>query len=92
MKIKLGKKHVGITELFWLLLAVFLILKVIRAFSGSSVNGGLWNIIQLGFMALGLYYLLRKPGLLNNRPILFLTLFSFPYLRSKSSASFLDFP
>ena len=36
-----------------LVFAVFYILKMRRAFSGSSVQGGIWNYIQLFFVALG---------------------------------------
>lgn len=98
MKIIITKKRFGWTEFLWLVLSVFLILKVIRAFSNASVNGGLWNIIQIGFMMLGGYYLLRKPGLLNNRPILYITLFSFlavmlglPYFRKFTVSGIFDF-
>ena len=76
MKIRISKKEIGVTEVLWFLLAVFLIMKEMRAFSGADTMGGLWNIIQLGFMAVGFYYLLRKPGLLNNRAILWLLLYS----------------
>lgn len=43
----------GSAYFFCLLLYVFLIMKVYRAYSGSSVSGGFWNIIQLFFVFWG---------------------------------------
>lgn len=98
MKIRISKQKIGVTELLWLLLAAFLIMKELRAFSGADTKGGLWNIIQLGFMALGFYYLLRKPDLLNNRPLLWFFLYAvmavllaLPYFKRFTLASIFDF-
>lgn len=98
MKIRISKKEIGVTELLWFLLAAFLIMKEMRAFSGADTKGGLWNIIQLGFMAMGFYYLLRKPGLLNNRAILWFMLYSvlavvlaIPYFKSFTASTIFDF-
>lgn len=86
------------TEILWLVLALFFVLKVIRAFSKVSFNGGLWNIIQIGFMMLGCYYLLQKPKLFTNRPIMYLTMFSvfavvlaLPYFRKFTLMRVFDF-
>lgn len=98
MKIRISKKEIGVTELLWFLLAAFLIMKEMRAFSGADTKGGLWNIIQLGFMAMGFYYLLRKPGLLNNRAILWFMLYSvlavvlaIPYFKRFTASTIFDF-
>lgn len=55
---KVETKNVTIFMVFGLL-AVFLILKMIRAFSGSSIQGGFWNYIQLFFIFLGSYVFLK---------------------------------
>ena len=52
-------------------LCVFLITKEIRAFSGSDVSGGVWNIIQLLFAGLGFIKLLQNCLILPQRPVFF---------------------
>lgn len=62
-------------------MVVFLTLKMQRAFSGEETQGGLWNYIQLFFIALaGLYPLYSGRGGSNivlAKPLLWLALFTF---------------
>lgn len=45
---------------YLILAAVFLIMKMIRGFSGSDEVGGIWNVIQLFFVASGIVALFLK--------------------------------
>ena len=45
---------------YLILAAVFLIMKMIRGFSGSEEAGGIWNVIQLLFVASGIVVLFLK--------------------------------
>ena len=50
-----AKKNKRIYFIALLSLAVFLVLKVQRGFTASEEQGGLWNIIQLLYVCMGLY-------------------------------------
>ena len=51
--------------IYLFLAAVFLVMKMIRGFSGSEETGGIWNIIQLIFVASGVFVLFSKERTYN---------------------------
>lgn len=53
LRIKKRVLRKGVAYLFCLLLCVFLITKVQRAFSGSEASGGIWNVIQICLLLSG---------------------------------------
>lgn len=46
-------KNVALTQPYFVLVAIFFILKTARAFSGSNEIGGIWNYIQIFFVVVG---------------------------------------
>ena len=50
---KIGRITVSVQSLLMLTFSVFYILKMQRAFSGVTLQGGIWNYIQLFWIALG---------------------------------------
>lgn len=52
--------------IYLFLAAVFFIMKMIRGFSGSGEAGGIWNVIQLLFVASGVFVLLSKETTYNS--------------------------
>lgn len=59
-RLRLGAVTIPVKSILMALFFVFFILKMQRAFSGSSVQGGVWNYIQLLFAALGLLLFAMK--------------------------------
>lgn len=60
--LKIRREYIqkGLAYLFCVLLCVFLITKVHRAYSGSEVNGGIWNVIQICFILSGFVLMLER--------------------------------
>ena len=95
-----GQRHNSFLYFFYLLLAaVFLILKMKRGFSGSEESGGVWNIIQLLYIASGIVVLFSKKQSFKSFRcvryylgfflyIWFLSLFPFLYSRMTVSQIF----
>lgn len=54
------RNHSFLYFIFLLLAATFLIMKMLRGFSGSEEAGGIWNIIQLLYIASGVFVLFSK--------------------------------
>lgn len=94
---QIGKRNNSFWYLVSLLLAaVFFILKMKRGFSGSEENGGLWNIIQLLYIASGVVILFSKKQSFKSfrcvRYYLFFFLYIwflslFPFLFSRMTVS-----
>lgn len=82
MKIKIKKINLGL--FFVYLFDLFLIMKLIRAFSKSTQAGGVWNIIQMWFIISGFFLFLKYYRMLiQNKCILYLGLYSvFAFLLS----------
>lgn len=60
-----------------ILCCVFFVLKMIRAFSGSTVAGGVWNYIQILFVIIGSIVLLKNcVRLLSNKIFISLLLYT----------------
>ena len=75
----------------FLLTAVFLITKVVRTFSGVvGTTGGIWNIIQVLFVLMGMLFALKYfPYIKHNMPVTVLLLFSvYIFLLSMVRADF----
>ena len=53
LKIKKNSLRKGVAYSFCVLLCLFLATKVQRAYSGSEVSGGIWNVIQIYFVISG---------------------------------------
>lgn len=60
VKIRQSLIQKGIAYLFCILLCVFLVTKVQRAFSGSEASGGIWNVVQLCFILSGIVLIFRN--------------------------------
>lgn len=54
------RTHSFLYFIFLFVAAVFLVMKMMRGFSGSDEAGGIWNIIQLLFVASGIVVLFSK--------------------------------
>ena len=72
MKIKINNQSI-----IMFLLALFLITKVIRTFSGAvDTVGGIWNVVQSVFLLIGLMWSLKYfPTYRKEYPIVILVLF-----------------
>ncbi len=57
-RFNLGIISISVQDILMFIFSVFFILKMNRAFSGSTVQGGIWNYIQLFFVALGTIFLI----------------------------------
>ena len=53
-RLKFGRLTIPVKSVLMAVFFAFFALKMLRAFSGSSVQGGIWNYIQLFFVALGI--------------------------------------
>ena len=52
-RLRFGRLTIPVKSVLMAVFFAFFALKMLRAFSGSSVQGGIWNYIQLFFVALG---------------------------------------
>lgn len=79
MKYKFSIKSLKISysNLLLLVLGFFFITKMLRAFSGSTTQGGVWVIIQLLLMAIGFILVLKKvKTVFSNAAIIFMFLYA----------------
>ena len=60
IRIKRSVIQKRVAYLFCILLCIFLVTKVQRAFSGSEGSGGIWNIIQLYFILSGFVLIIKN--------------------------------
>ena len=73
MKIKTIRLNLIIVYLF----NIFLLMKMNRAFSGSTQEGGIWNIIQIIYVCVGILFFLKYFKIIAmNKVIVYITLYS----------------
>lgn len=66
-----------ITGVLLFMAAAFLVLKTYRAFSGSTAEGGVWNVIQLAFVLFGIMcFAIHSKWVVNSGPLRILILLS----------------
>ena len=74
---RIGKITITMQDILMLVFLVFFMLKMLRAFSGSSVQGGIWNYIQLGFVFLGsVFFVTTIPRYLHSGVVISLFLYT----------------
>lgn len=83
------RNHSFFYFIFLLLAAAFLIMKMLRGFSGSEEAGGIWNIIQLLYIASGVFVLFSKERTFKSFRCVRLYLVFFIYIWFLSLFSFL---
>ena len=64
-------KYSSLKEIYIYLFAVFIVIKVWRGFSGSTEQGGLWNYIQIFYIAAGILAFLKYFKIINKEPAVF---------------------
>ena len=70
-------KYSSLKNIYIYLFAVFIVMKVWRAFSGDSEQGGFWNYIQIFYVVIGPIIFLKYSKIINKEPaVLFLLLYS----------------
>ncbi len=74
------RNHSFLYFIFLLLAAAFIIMKMLRGFSGSEEAGGIWNIIQLLYVASGVIVLFSKERTFKSFRCVRLYMFFFLYI------------
>lgn len=70
-------KYSSLKNIYIYLFAVFIVMKVWRAFSGDTEHGGFWNYIQIFYVIVGPLLFLKYSKIINKEPaVLFLLLYS----------------
>lgn len=70
-------KYSNFKEIYIYLFAVFIVLKIWRAFSGSEEQGGFWNYIQIFYVVSGSFLFLKYFKIVNKEPaVLTLAIYS----------------
>lgn len=70
-------KYSSLKNIYIYLFAVFIVMKVWRAFSGETEQGGFWNYIQIFYVVIGPILFLKYSKIINREPaVLFLMLYA----------------
>lgn len=76
-RLKFGRLTIPVKSVLMAVFFAFFALKMLRAFSGSSVQGGIWNYIQLFFVALGiLLFIIGIRRYRSDAMVMFLLLYT----------------
>ena len=68
-------KYSSLKNIYIYLLAVFIVMKVWRAFSGDTERGGLWNYIQIFYVVIGPFLFLKYSKIISKEPAVLMLVF-----------------
>lgn len=68
-------KYSSLKNVYICLFAVFVVMKVWRAFSGDTEHGGFWNLIQIFYVVIGPFIFLKYSKIISKEPAVLILLF-----------------